>query len=76
MWVLSVCKKTHKLSPWQGKGQPTPLLLLQSVSMLTVGEISCLVPLGFSADWFCVYSFHSDSSKYLLGTVPDSREPV
>lgn len=27
------------------------------------------MPLGFSADWFCVYSFHSDLSKYLLGTL-------
>lgn len=30
--------------------------------------------MGFSEDHIRVYSFHSNSSKCLLGTVPDSRD--
>lgn len=42
--------------------------------MTTVGEKRPPRALGFSVDHICVYSFHSNSSKCLLGTVPDSRD--
>lgn len=32
------------------------------------------MPLGSSEDCIYVYSFHSNSSKYLLGAVPGSGE--
>lgn len=74
MYVGSVCKKTSKTSPQQWKGQSSPLLFPQSVNRLTVGEKRLPQALGFSVDHICVYSFHSNSSKCLLGTVPDSRD--
>lgn len=39
-------------------------------------EGGCHTPSGSSTDCICVYSFHSDLSKYLLRTVPGSGETV